>query len=63
MRCGRPCASGLRSVLGNEDREVRLSYFPAEGEPLPFYQKFGFVETGEWDEGEKVMVRMLEENR
>ena len=43
--------------------EVRLSYFPAEGGPLPFYQRCGFVETGEWDDGEKVMVLMLEENQ
>lgn len=44
-------------------KEIRLSYFPAVGEPLPFYEKFGFVETGEWDGDEKMMVLTLEEKR
>lgn len=35
--------------------ELYLSYVPAEGSPLSFYQKLGFVETGDWDDGEKVM--------
>ncbi len=36
-------------------KEFSLSYVPAEGGPEPFYRKFGFVETGEWDDDEKVM--------
>ena len=36
-------------------KELFLSYVPAEGSPLPFYEKCGFVETGEWDDQEKVM--------
>lgn len=43
-------------------KEVRLSYFPAEGEPLPFYERFSFVETGEWEHGEKVMALTLKED-
>jgi N-acetyltransferase len=34
---------------------VRLSYVPVEGNPLPFYTKMGFVETGEKDGIEIVM--------
>ena len=55
--CGLHCAFDLRSAWGN--REVLLSYFPAEGEPLPFYERFGFVETGEWDGDEKAMKLRL----
>jgi diamine N-acetyltransferase len=32
-----------------------VSYVPAEGSPAGFYQKVGFVETGEVHEGENVM--------
>lgn len=35
--------------------EMRLSYVPGEGSPQPFYQKLGFVDTGEVDDGENVM--------
>ena len=34
-----------------------------QGEPLPFYSEFGFVESGEWERDEKVMVLTLEEKR
>jgi diamine N-acetyltransferase len=37
-------------------RELLLSYVPGAGSPLPFYQKCGFVETGEWEGDEKVMA-------
>ena len=40
-------------------QEFFLSYVPGEGNPLPFYQKLGFVETGDWDEGEKIMKLTL----
>ncbi len=39
--------------------ELSLSCVPAEGGPEPFYRKFGFVETGEWDDDEKVMSLKL----
>ena len=32
-----------------------LSYVPGDGSAEPFYRRFGFVETGEVDEGERVM--------
>src|SRR5262245_14943323 len=35
--------------------ELLTSYQPGEGEPWPFYRKYGFVETGEVDEGENVI--------
>ncbi len=35
--------------------ELLLSYAPGEGNPGPFYRKFGFQETGEVDQGEYVM--------
>jgi diamine N-acetyltransferase len=34
--------------------EMTLSYVPGEGNPGEFYHKFGFVDTGEVDEGELV---------
>ncbi len=39
--------------------KLSLSCNPAEGGPEPFYRKFGFVETGEWQEDEKIMVLRL----
>jgi diamine N-acetyltransferase len=41
---GRPGATALT-----------LSYVPGEGGPAPFYERMGFVHTGEEDEGEIVM--------
>ena len=35
--------------------ELLTSYQPGEGEPWPFYEKFGFVPTGEVEEGENVI--------
>ena len=35
--------------------ELLTSYVPGEGCPEPFYRKVGFEETGEVDEGERVM--------
>ncbi len=35
--------------------ELLTSYDPGEGEPWPFYQKFGFEPTGEIDDGEVVL--------
>ena len=47
----------VRGLLGA--KELYLSYVPGEGNPAPFYRKFGFNETGEWDDDEKVMKLTL----
>lgn len=40
-------------------RILELSYAPGEGNPSPFYQKCGFVDTGELDEdGEEIVMRL-----
>jgi diamine N-acetyltransferase len=36
-------------------KELLVSYTPGKGNPSPFYEKCGFVETGEWAGDEKVM--------
>lgn len=36
-------------------KEMTLSYVPDEHSPQPFYQKLGFVDTGEADEDELIM--------
>ena len=36
-------------------QELLVSYVPGEGSPLPFYERLGFVETGEMEGEEKVM--------
>ncbi|NJL33831.1 MAG: GNAT family N-acetyltransferase [Chloroflexaceae bacterium] len=38
---------------------MRVSYVPIEGNPSPFYTRLGFVETGEWDDDEKIMQLVL----
>jgi diamine N-acetyltransferase len=40
-------------------RVLTTSCVPGEGSPGPFYEKMGFVYTGEEDEGELVMRREL----
>jgi diamine N-acetyltransferase len=35
--------------------EMLTSYQPGDGEPWPFYQRFGFQPTGEIDDGEVVL--------
>ena len=40
-------------------RELMVSYEPGDGNPSPFYEKFGFVDTGEWMGEEKVMKLTL----
>jgi diamine N-acetyltransferase len=37
--------------------ELLTSYQPGDGEPWPFYEKFGFVPTGEID-GTEVVLRL-----
>jgi diamine N-acetyltransferase len=41
-------------------KELLLSYAPGEGSPRDFYRKLGFEETGEEQEGERVMRLVLE---
>ncbi|PZH16336.1 GNAT family N-acetyltransferase [Streptomyces sp. NTH33] len=45
------------AALVREDgaTELLTSYEPGDGEPWPFYQKFGFEPTGEIDDGEIVL--------
>ena len=40
-------------------KKLSVSYVPGEGNPSLFYRKLGFVETGEWEDDEKVMVLTL----
>jgi len=40
-------------------QEITLSYVPGEGCPQPFYQKLGFVDTGEVHDRENVMKLVL----
>jgi diamine N-acetyltransferase len=47
----------VRSLPGA--RELLTSYIPGDGNPSPFYYKLGFEETGEIDDGEKVLKLML----
>lgn len=35
--------------------ELKVSYAPGDGNPGPFYQSLGFIETGEIEHGEHVM--------
>jgi diamine N-acetyltransferase len=39
--------------------ELMVSYGPGDGNPSPFYEKLGFVDTGEWMGEEKVMKLTL----
>ncbi|MGW0083551.1 GNAT family N-acetyltransferase [Streptomyces sp. NPDC003393] len=38
--------------------ELLTSYEPGDGEPWPFYRKFGFEPTGEIDDGE-IVLRLI----
>jgi len=44
-------------------KEMKLSYHPGEHSPHAFYTRFGFVDTGEVDEGEIVMRLTLDQPR
>lgn len=46
--------------LRPQAQELTLSYVPGEGCPQPFYQKLGFVDTGEVHDGENVMKLTLD---
>ena len=49
----------LEFARGNGATEMTLSYEPGKGNPSGFYYKFGFEETGEIDDGERVMKLIL----
>jgi len=40
--------------------EIYLSNVPAQGSAGPFYQKFGFIDMGEWNGNEKEMRLQLD---
>ena len=40
-------------------KELLTSYVPGDSNPSPFYYKLGFEETGEWDDGEKILKLVL----
>jgi diamine N-acetyltransferase len=40
-------------------KELCLSHTPVRGNPGPFYKKLGFIHTGEWNEGERVIKLAL----
>jgi diamine N-acetyltransferase len=54
---GRAAVEQVIDYVAGRPNAVRLgvSYVPAEGSPQPFYSSLGFVETGEVDDGERVM--------
>ena len=54
----------MRQVIDTVKRlpkaeELMVTYEPGDGNPSPFYEKLGFVETGEWMGQEKVMKLTL----
>jgi diamine N-acetyltransferase len=54
-------AAALRLVIGlirvAGARELKTSYVPGDGGPWPFYEKLGFVPTGEID-GDEIVVSL-----
>lgn len=47
-------------IRANGARELLTSYHPGDGEPWPFYERFGFRPTGAIDHGEFVLSLDLE---
>ena len=45
-------------VSGAGATELLTSYAPGEGEPWPFYERFGFVPTGERDDEGEIILRL-----
>ncbi len=41
-------------------KNMLLSFMPKENDPEGFYKRFGFVRTGEEDEGESIMKLPLD---
>ena len=53
---GREALAQVVDLLrANGVRELLTSYHPGEGEPWPFYRRFGFEPTGEIEDGEIVL--------
>jgi diamine N-acetyltransferase len=44
-------------------RELKTSYVPGDGSPRPFYERLGFLPTGEVEDGEIVLSLELERVR
>lgn len=40
-------------------KELTLSYLPGEGDPGPFFEKFGFEDCDEWVDDEKILTLKL----
>jgi N-acetyltransferase len=51
------------ALARTEFKRVRLSYYPIEGNPSPFYASLGFVETGELDDDEHIMEQSIDSIR
>jgi diamine N-acetyltransferase len=53
---GREVLTQIADLVRADGRtELLTSYEPGDGEPGPFYRKFGFEPTGEIDDGEIVL--------
>jgi diamine N-acetyltransferase len=48
-------AQVIELIRADGAKELLTSYHPGEGEPWPFYRRFGFEPTGEIDDGEIVL--------
>lgn len=48
----------LRSIPASQ--RIKLSCEPGEDGPMKFYEKYGYTATGEMDDGEAVMVKVLQ---
>ena len=40
--------------------ELSLSYLPGEGDPSLFFEDFGFEDSDEWVDDEKILILTLE---
>ena len=58
MGYGKVAVLELIEFLKNEysAKKLLVSCVPKDGGPEPFYAKLGFVPTGEYDDGEKIMI-------
>jgi diamine N-acetyltransferase len=43
--------------------ELSLSYLPGEGDPSPFFAEFGFEDSEEWVDDEKILLLSLTDQR
>jgi diamine N-acetyltransferase len=53
---GRAALEHIIAIVRNEGAtDLLTSYNPADGSPWPFYERFGFVPTGELEDDEIVL--------